>query len=124
MPNLFGNQIKTRRGFTMVEIMMVVMIIGMLLAVAAPRFLKAREGSYARTCQSNLKNVLGAKERWAMDNNKSSSATPALSDLVRDYLKLDPECPAGGDYVIGRMDQPPTCSIGGIRGDYNAHVLP
>lgn len=69
------------RGFTLVEMMMVVMIIGILLAVATPKFLNARQGSYARTCQSNLKSLLQAKERWAMDNNKRFDATPTLANL-------------------------------------------
>jgi len=120
------NHTKTRcgkRGFTLVEIMMVVMIIGMLLAIAAPKFLKAREGSYARTCQSNLKSILGAKERWAMDTNQKSDATPTMANLFPDYLKLTPVCPAGGVYTVDRLDQLPTCSIGGVQGEYNAHVL-
>ena len=115
---------KSRRGFTLVEIMIVVMIIGILLAVATPKFLNAREGSYARTCQSNLKNILGAKERWAMDNNKPFDATPTMANLVTDYLKVTPECPAGGVYTVDRLDRLPACSVGGVRGEFKAHVIP
>lgn len=113
-----------RRAFTLVEIMIVVTIIGVLLAVAAPQFLNAREGSSARSCQANLKNILGAKERWAMDTNQGATATPTVANLVRDYLKVNPECPGGGVYTLDRLDNIPTCSIGGVRGEFSAHVLP
>src|SRR5207249_12320140 len=58
------------RGFTLVEIMIVVLIIGMLMTIAMPQFQRARTGALARACQHNLKHIVGAKERWAMDNNR------------------------------------------------------
>ena len=116
--------LRNRSGFTLVEIMIVVMIIGVLLAIAVPNFIKSREGANARACQHNLKQILGAKERWAMENNKSATDTPDWSDLVSTYLKKQPECHSGGSYTIGGMDQIPTCDIGGVRGEWNAHVIP
>lgn len=112
------------KGFTLVEILIVVAIMGILLAVAVPHFMKAREGSHARACQSNLKQTLGAKERWAMDNNRSASDTPVWADLVGGFLKVIPVCPGGGNYTIGGLDELPTCTVGGVRGEFNAHVLP
>jgi prepilin-type N-terminal cleavage/methylation domain-containing protein len=114
------------RGFTLVEILIVVLIIGILLAIAVPQFQNARAGAHARACQHNLKQIVGAKERWAMDNDQDSLATPTLKpDLTPAYLK-DPEahCPAGGTYTVGRMDETPGCSIGGPAGQYDSHTLP
>jgi len=54
-------------GFTLVEIMIVVLIIGILLAVAVPNFLKARENSRTKSCVANLKRICTAKEQWAID---------------------------------------------------------
>lgn len=104
--------------------MIVVLIIGVLLAVAVPQFMKSREGASARACQHNLKQILGAKERWAMENNKGANDTPDWPDLAPFFVKTTPECPSGGLYTVGRMDELPICELGGVRGEWNAHVLP
>ncbi|MGV3720396.1 MAG: competence type IV pilus major pilin ComGC [Actinomycetota bacterium] len=115
-----------RRGFTLVELMMVVMIIGMLLSIAVPNFVHAREGSRAKACQHNLLQIQSAKERWAMDKNRQATDTPGMPELAVPgvYMRGNPECPGGGSYTVGRLNQIPTCSIGGVAGDQEAHVLP
>jgi len=115
-----------RSGFTLVEILIVVLIIGMLLAIAAPGFVRAREGSQARSCQYNLKQIFGAKERWAMDNHRDETDTPAMNELVGPtlYIKVNPVCKSGGSYTVGSLANVPTCSIGGTAGEVTAHVLP
>ncbi|MCL6519981.1 MAG: prepilin-type N-terminal cleavage/methylation domain-containing protein [Armatimonadetes bacterium] len=105
--------IRGRKGFTLVEIMIVVLIIGVILAVAVPSWLGARERSQARTCQGQLREIKYAKESWAMDNHKRADDMPSLDDLYPTYLKSKPECPAGGTYTIGAVNEDPTCSIGG-----------
>src|SRR5690348_14119942 len=111
-----------RKGFTLVEIMIVVLIIGILLAIAVPNFIKARETSRAKSCVANLKQIDAAKEQWAMDNKKGSTDTPALTDLVgtgaTTYMKNTPTCPSGGNYTVNAVGTSPTCDVGG------AHALP
>lgn len=113
-------------GFTLVEILFVIGIIGLLLAIAMPSWFRARQTAQAKSCQHNLKQLSGAKERWAMDNQKGADDTPAMSDLVVPglYLKNTPACPNGGTYTIGRLSETPTCSIAGSAGDPNAHYIP
>jgi prepilin-type N-terminal cleavage/methylation domain-containing protein len=105
---------RRERGFTLVEIMIVVLIIGILLAIAVPNFINARERSRANACRSNLRQIQAAKEQWAMANNQGSTATPTQADLVAHlYPDMRPTCPSGGTYTIGNMSTNPTCSIAG-----------
>ena len=120
---------RVRRGFTLVEIMIVVLIIGILLAIAVPNFIRARESSRAKSCQSNLKSINGAKEQWAMANKKTSADTPNVDDLygADKYVKTEPSCPAGGTYTINAVGTEPSCSVGtnGTATDASDdHVLP
>src|SRR5438874_13512058 len=94
------------RGFTLVEIMIVVLIIGILLAIAVPNFIKARETSRAKSCVANLKQIQAAKEQWAMDNKiAATGVTPGSSDLIgsTSYIKNTPVCNSGGTYTFGDM---------------------
>src|SRR5579872_1149800 len=113
---------KTRRAFTLIEIMIVVLIIGILLAVAVPNFIRARESSRAKSCVANLKQIDGAKEQWAMDNKKDAGAMPLPTDLYGVYTKFPPSCPSNGTYTINGVGTNPTCSVGTQQG-YNDHLL-
>jgi prepilin-type N-terminal cleavage/methylation domain-containing protein len=105
---------KARHGFTLVEIMIVVLIIGILLAIAVPNFIKARESSRTKACVANLKQIDSAKEQWAMDNKKNTGDTPAQADLegAAGYIKTFPECPSGGTYTIAGIGVDPSCDGG------------
>ena len=96
--------------------MIVVLIIGILLAIAVPNFIKTRETTRSKSCMENLTKIQGAKEMWAMDNNKAATAAVnAATDLVPAYLKKLPECPSGGTYTEGAVNVTPTCSVGGTH---------
>lgn len=98
------------KGFTLVEIMIVVLIIGILLAIAVPNFVKARQNSRVQTVVANLKQVEAGKEQWAMDTGAASTATPTSADLAPNYVKKWPVGPVGtgADYVANSMNVLPT----------------
>lgn len=106
------NRFRKTKGFTLVEIMIVVLIIGILLAIAVPNFIQARNTSRSRTCIANLRQIEAAKEQWAMENNQGAAATPVWADLTPTYMKAQPACPSNGNYTIGNISTNPTCSTG------------
>lgn len=110
MRNLFG-----KGGFTLVEIMIVVAIIGLLAAIAIPNFVQARTTAQTKACISNLKQIEGAKTLYALDGGTVDP--PTFTELVPTYIKTTPTCPAGGTITIGTQATRPTCSVSG-------HVLP
>ena len=105
------NRIRKNRAFTLVEIMIVVLIIGILLAIAVPQFVNARTQSQQSTCIANLSQIESAKEEWAMETAQPATATPAWTDLVTQYMKSQPNCPSGGAYTIQTLAVRPTCTV-------------
>src|SRR2546426_11964053 len=81
-------QIKTNKtaGFTLVEIMFVVAIIGLLAAIAIPNFVKARENAQLNSIFNNLRIIEGAKDQWALENKKGTGQAVTLGD-ISDYVK-------------------------------------
>lgn len=92
--------IKKANGFTLVEIMIVVLIIGILMAIAVPQFVKARQSSRQKTVIANLRQIDGAKERWAMEHGKIAGENCIGGDLTPDYIKTFPNnSPVLGAYL-------------------------
>jgi prepilin-type N-terminal cleavage/methylation domain-containing protein len=75
-----------RRGFTLVEIMIVVAIIALLASIAVPGFLRARKRSQATRILNDLRILDGAIDLYAIENNKATGAHPTFADL-KVYLK-------------------------------------
>ena len=89
-----------------------VIFIPMMLAIAIPNFVMARQTSQMNACINNLRQIDAAKQEWALENNKKAADTPTQADLAH-FLKNGqfPACPTSGTYTIGVVSNAPTCSI-------------
>ncbi|HLK13751.1 MAG TPA: prepilin-type N-terminal cleavage/methylation domain-containing protein [Fimbriimonadaceae bacterium] len=93
------------KGFTLIEIMIVVLIIGILLAIAVPNFVRARASSRLKAIESNLKQIDSAQTQWAMEQNKATGNAVTQGDLDgtggsgAKYLTW-PTGPVSGTYAV------------------------
>jgi len=110
---------RSRKGFTLVEIMIVVAIIGLIAAIAIPNFIRARQTAQGQACAQNLEQIDGAKQQWGFETNAGDADTPAQAD-VEPYLSNNtfPGCPSGGAYTIGNLAALPVCSLAAGPGDH------
>ena len=113
---------KRNRGFTLVEIMIVVLIIGILAAIAVPNFVKARESARRASCIGNMDQIESAKEQWAMDNKKTSGDACTSANIAPTYIKAFPVCPATATaYTVGAIGTNVSCAKAASP---DLHVLP
>ncbi len=94
------HRVSSRKGFTLIELMIVIAIIAILAAILVPNFIRARAQGQVTSCKSNLKNIGTACEMYATDN---AGRYPEKLDILtkeangqQPYMKAIPKCPSQG----------------------------
>jgi prepilin-type N-terminal cleavage/methylation domain-containing protein len=115
-----------KHGFTLIEIMIVVAIIGLLAAIAIPNFVHARTQAQNNACINNLRQIDGAKQEWALENKQGAAASPTSSN-IQPYMGRGssgslPSCPLtngfANSYTIGNLSTAPVCAVDSVN-----HIL-
>lgn len=128
---------KKEQGFTLIELMVVVLIIAILVAIAVPVFTSARESAWRRTCQANLRTIDGAIQTYNASYDGVPAAMVDTVDsnhplIVGGFLKRAPECPKalsdsnlgpGNSYysISGDVNDPQTLEAA-CPGSYSGHT--
>jgi prepilin-type N-terminal cleavage/methylation domain-containing protein len=104
-----------RSGFTLLEMMIVVAILGILVGLAFPNYLKSRTQARKQLCIENISQIESAKQIWGVEHGKKDGDVPAPDDLIGSdlYMKKLPLCPAGGSYDFQSVGTTATCTIPG-----------
>ena len=122
----FKDQLRT--GFTLVEIMIVVAIIGLLAAIAVPNFVKARNTAQSNACINNMRQIDSAIQQWALENRKADDADPSAATAeIAKWIKGDqlPLCPSGNKSytIMGSIAVNPVVTCQNAKDGSDAHKL-
>jgi len=94
---------RRQKGFTLVEVLLIVVILGIIAAIAIPRLMASRAEAQEKTCRTNVADINTALEKYYFDTGAYPADQTAFSALLADtnyFPDGAPVCPSGGEYRI------------------------
>ena len=111
---------RTRAAFTLIELMMVIMIIGVLIGLAAPAYERYKQYTFTRTCYANQKTISSALQAYNLDHNEKRTDYPTVLQTLSSggYIRMAPDDPgvgagSSGDYQATSVGHGVTCKVHG-----------
>ena len=103
------------QAFTLIEVMVVVMIVGIIASIAVPSWIRSRDRSRKMTCLANMKTMEDAKDLYAIAKRLSNGESVDESQLFSEFMKgsVIPVCPGGGTYTVNVIGTQVECSTHG-----------
>ncbi len=101
-----------KSGFTLVELIVILVVLGVLGGIAIPKYIQNRTTKRRNACTANLKMMDGAKWSWSVETRQAGTAVPADSDIFGWSLYMGSKllCPLGGTYSLNAISIRTTCS--------------
>jgi len=105
--------VRVTSGFTLVEVLLLLAIVGLLLGVALPNSLRAQNKADAHHCRANLEDIQYAIQSW-ISTESIGPGEKVTIEIIREYLdEGEVSCPSGGRYILSTVREKPSCTVEG-----------
>jgi prepilin-type N-terminal cleavage/methylation domain-containing protein len=118
--NIKGNNSSEKSGYTLIEVILVVTIIGLLATIAITNFVIARDNGRITVISTNLREIESAKEQWAIENKKNNGDLVDSIDDLKPYLRGELSTVVNEIYEANAIGTPATASVPVKVGAYAA----
>jgi len=100
-------------GFTLIEVLLLLVVVGFLLGVALPNSIRAQKEANAHHCRANLEDIQYAIQLWVSTGSVGPGEKVTFEKILEHLDRGRVNCPSGGDYNLSAVGEKPSCTIEG-----------